>query len=77
MVPWPINPGNDLIQIKLPQNTPKCRSQGISSKPGQCFPLQIKFTDKGKKFTSGMYSEPGAYVFIRLGLTMESDLNSN
>ena len=23
----------------------------LSSKPGQCFPLQIKFTDEGKKFT--------------------------
>ena len=51
MVPWPINPGNDLLQVKLPQNTPKCRSQDTVSKPGQCFPLQIKLTDKGKKFT--------------------------
>ena len=48
-VHWLTNPAKDLIQVKLPQDFPPCKM--LSSKPGQCFPLQIKFTDEGKKFT--------------------------
>ena len=48
-VHWLTNPIKDLIQVKLPQDFPPCKT--LSSKPGQCFPLQIKFTDKGKRFT--------------------------
>ena len=66
-VPWPINPGNGLIQIKLPQNTPKCRSQGISSKPGQCFPLQIKFTYKGKKYTRWDVGQAWGLCLYKIG----------
>ena len=49
-VHWLTNPVKDLIQVKSPPHLPKCRL-GISSKPGQCFPLQIEFTDEGKKYT--------------------------
>ena len=49
MVHWLTNPVKDLIQVKLPQDFPPCKM--LSSKPGRCFPLQIKFTDEGKKFT--------------------------
>ena len=45
------NSDKDLIQVKSPSNSQKCPTKGVSSKPRQCFPLQIKFTDKGKKFT--------------------------
>ena len=48
-VHWLTNPVKDLIQVKLPQDFPPCKT--LSSKPGQCFPLQIKFTDEGKRFT--------------------------
>ena len=48
-VHWLTNPVKDLLQVKLPQDFPPCKT--LSSKPGQCFPLQIKFTDEGKKFT--------------------------
>ena len=50
-VHWLTNSDKDLIQVKSPPNSQKCPAKGVSSKPGQCFPLQIKFTDKGKKFT--------------------------
>ena len=46
---WLTGPIKDLIQVKLPQDFPPCKT--LSSKPGQCFPLQIKFTDEGKKHT--------------------------
>ena len=49
MVHWLTDPIKDLIQVKLSQDPPLCKP--LSSKPGQCFPLQIKFTDEGKKFT--------------------------
>ena len=48
-VHWFTNPVKDLLQVKLPQDFPPCKT--LSSKPGQCFPLQIKFTDEGKRFT--------------------------
>ena len=48
-VHWLTDPVKDLIQVKLPQYFPPCKT--LSSKPGQCFPLQIKFTDEGKKVT--------------------------
>ena len=48
-VHWLTNPIKDLIQVKLPRDFPPCKM--LSSKPGRCFPLQIKFTDEGKKFT--------------------------
>ena len=50
-VHWLTNSDKDLIQVKSPPNSQKCPTKGVSSKPRQCFPLQIKFTDKGKKFT--------------------------
>ena len=48
-VHWLTNPIKDLIQVNSPPDFPPCRA--LLSKPGQCFPLQIKFTDEGKKFT--------------------------
>ena len=50
-VHWLTNSDKDFIQVKSPLNSQKCPTKGVSSKPRQCFPLQIKFTDKGKKFT--------------------------
>ena len=34
---WLTGPVKDLIQVKLPQDFPPCKT--LSSKPGQCFPL--------------------------------------
>ena len=50
-VHWLTKSDKDLIQVKSPPNSQKCPTKRVSSKPGQSFPLQIKFTDKGKKFT--------------------------
>ena len=43
---WLTNSNKGLIQVKLPQNSPSCTT--LSSIPGQCFPLQIKFTSAGQ-----------------------------
>ena len=50
-VHWLTNSDKDLIQVKSSPNSQKCPTKGVSSKPRQFFPLQIKFTDKRKKFT--------------------------
>ena len=75
MVHWLTNPIKGLIQVKLPQDFPPCTM--LSSKPGQCFPLQIKFTDEGKRFTRWDAGRAWGLRLYRLDPIMDSGLSSN